>query len=99
MGLLLLLLQATRSLQQARVQHGAAPRRIALAKTAQRVSMGGCDGLCAILVHQGFLPYTQLLSLAQTRAAAVEAPATADWAALAKELDTKSPLEIMDNVS
>ncbi len=35
----------------------------------------------------------------QTHAAAVEAPATVDWAALAKELDTKSPLEIMDNVS
>lgn len=30
-------------------------------------------------------------------AAAVEAP-SADWAALAASLDTKSPLEIMDNV-
>jgi hypothetical protein len=35
----------------------------------------------------------------QNHAAAVEAPAAVDWAALAKELDPKSPLEIMDNVS
>lgn len=33
----------------------------------------------------------------RTHAAVVEAPATADWAALAAELDSKSPLEIMDN--
>lgn len=50
-----------------------------------------------------FLPSDMIIDaplIMQLRAAAVEAPpAAVDWAGAAKELDTKSPLEIMDHVS
>ena len=35
----------------------------------------------------------------QVSAATVDAPSSTDWAAVAQELDQKSPLEIMDRVS
>lgn len=50
-------------------------------------------------IHQAYPLLSSPFPCLQTRAAAVEAPpSTADWAALAAELDSKSPLEIMDNV-
>jgi hypothetical protein len=49
------------------------------------------------LCHTIVIPYLRLQAV--NAAAAAEAAAKVDWPVVAKELDAKSPLEIMDHVS
>lgn len=86
-------MQANRSVRATRAQGphaaGISARRIARAAPRVRLLSSCLDAANVV--------YTDSQTTPQVNAAAVETQV--DWASLAKDLDSKSPLEIMDHVS